>query len=97
MTLGVFNATGFRCLESVSLDPDPHRIEKFDVVVSLDGPVNAYLPEQPFRTVFLDWDVGASPENLDEAATTERYAELYREIAIRVSDLMTTLRGEEAD
>ena len=24
MTLGVFNATGFRCLESVSLDPDPH-------------------------------------------------------------------------
>ena len=87
----------FGTIESKALDPDPQRIEKFDVVVSLDGPVNAYLPEQPFRTVFLDWDVGASPENLDEAATTERYAELYREIAIRVSDLMTTLRGEEAD
>ncbi|NND54331.1 MAG: DNA replication/repair protein RecF [Gammaproteobacteria bacterium] len=24
MTLGVFKASGFRCLESVSLDPDPH-------------------------------------------------------------------------
>ena len=64
---------------------------------SLQGPVSAYLPRQPFRTVFLDWDVGAPPEELGEAEALERYTELYREITVRIRDLMETLRGEEAD
>jgi len=45
----------------------------------------------------LDWGVGVPPEGLDEAATTERYTELHREITVRVRDLMEPLRGEEAD
>ena len=37
------------------------------------------------------------PEGLNEEETKERYTELYREIAVRVRDLMETLRGEGAD
>ena len=84
-------------IETKALEPDADRAAKYDVVVSLQGPVSAYLPKQPFRTVFLDWDVGVPPEELGETETQERYTELYREITARVRDLIETLRGEEAD
>jgi phosphate transport system protein len=84
-------------IETKALEPDVHRIAKYDVVVSLQDPVSAYLPQQPFRTVFLDWEVGVPPEGLNEAETNKRYSELYREITVRVRDLIETLRGEEAD
>ena len=84
-------------LEMNTLEPDVRKVAKYDVVVSLQGPVSDYLPQQPFRTVFLDWDVGTPPEGLGEAETSERYTEMYREISVRVRDLMETLRGEGAD
>ena len=83
--------------ESTVLDPDVHKLAKYDVVVSLQGPISSYLPSQPFRTVFLEWDVGVPPEGLKEAETDERYTEMYREITARVRDLIETLRGEGAD
>lgn len=82
-------------VETNALDPDVRKIAKYDVVVSLQGSVNSYLPQQPFRTVFLDWDVGVPPQ--EEGESDERYTEVYREIAVRVRDLMETLRGEGAD
>lgn len=83
--------------ETQALDSDQRKIAKYDVVVSLKGPVSDYLPRQPFRTVFLDWDVGGSPDGLSDRESEEGYTELYREIAARVRDLMETLRGEGAD
>ena len=84
-------------IESRVIEPEVHKAARYDVVVSLQGPVSAYLPKQPFRSVFLDWDVGMPPEGLSETETNQRYDELYREITVRVRDLMETLRGEEAD
>ena len=65
----------------------------YDVIVSLDGPMDDYLPHQPFRTVFLEWDVGQWPE--DPEGAEEHYHTMYREITARVRDLMETLCGEE--
>lgn len=79
-----------------ALDPDVHKVAQYDVVVSLQGKASSYLPQQPFRTVFLDWDVGAPAEGLGEVESDERYLEIYREITVRVRDLMETLRGEGA-
>ncbi len=84
-------------IETSVLDRDVHKLSKYDIVVSLQGEVGDYLPQQPFRTVFLDWDVGSPPEGLGEAESNERYLEMYREIVARVRDLMETLRGEGAD
>ena len=79
------------------LEPDVEKAAGYDVIVSLAGPVSEYLPGQPFRTVFLEWDVGATPESLKEADAEESYLPIYREINARVRDLMETLRGAEAD
>lgn len=80
-----------------ALEPEASKVAQYDVVVSLQGQIDSYLTEQPFRTVFLDWDVGTPPEGLGEPEANERYVEMYREISVRVRDLMETLRGEGAD
>ena len=84
-------------MEGVALAPDLAEIGKYDVVVSLQGPISDYLPRQPFRTVFFDWDVGEVPDGLDEAACGDRYLEVFREVSARLQDLIETLRGEGAD
>jgi len=75
------------------LEPDVERAAGYDVIVSLEGPIGDYLPAQPFRTVFLEWDVGSPAEGDDPDAA---YVPIYREISVRVRDLMETLRGPEA-
>ncbi len=62
------------------------------VIVSLQGPVSGYLPEVPFHTVTLEWDLGEPPEAGDQ----QRQEELYRALALEIKDLMELLRGEEA-
>jgi phosphate transport system protein len=79
------------------LDPDVNKTAAYDVVVSVNGPIASYLPDQPFRTVFLEWDVGGPPESSDEAEANERYLEIYRQVTVHIRELMETLRGEEAD
>ena len=79
------------------LDPDVAKIAAYDVVVSLQGPIESYLPEQPFRTVFLEWDVDNVPEGVSEAEANERYLDMYRQITVHVRELIETLRGEGAD
>ncbi len=79
------------------LDPDVEKAAAYDVVVSLNGSIDSYLPEQPFRTVFLEWDVGGPPESDGESEANDRYLEIYRQVTVHVRELMETLRGEEAD
>jgi phosphate transport system protein len=70
----------------------------FHVIVSLQGPVKSYVDKVPFHTAALEWDVGGVlAAELPEEQRRERYATLVREIAVQVSTMMTTLRGEEAD
>ncbi len=77
------------------LEPDVEKAAGYDVIVSLEGPISEYLPGQPFRTVYLEWDVGSLPEGAAEADAEKAYLPMYREISARVRDLMETLRGKE--
>ena len=90
----------------VGLDPDPSKmpsrfssqpngIADYDVVVSLQGPVKSYLPEQPFHTVFLNWDVGELPVEAEHTERVDRYYDMYRELTVRIRDLAERLRGEK--
>lgn len=91
--------------QGIDLGPSkPRRLELVDqelaqnhVIVSLDAPVKDYIPNVPFHTVALHWDVGKVPAGLDEAQTHSRLEDLYRKTAMNVKDLMGTLRGDEAD
>ena len=61
------------------------------IIISLQGPTEDYFPAVPFHTSALQWDVVPaggveSPEDMEA---------LYRDLALRVRQLMELLRGEE--
>ncbi len=62
------------------------------VIVSLQGPVRDYFPHMPFHTAALAWDVGPVPEG----DSLEQLEALYRELALKIRELMELLRGEGA-
>ncbi len=80
--------------EMRKLDPTPETIASYFVIVSLQGPVRSYLPEIPFHTSALTWDLGDPPKVKDTTETRRRCEELYREIALKVQDLMDLLAGD---
>jgi len=69
-----------------------HELAEQHVIVSLQGEARSYLEAVPFHTSALDWDLGEAPEGDDE----QRFEEIYRELAVRIKDLMELLRGEGA-
>jgi phosphate transport system protein len=64
-----------------------HVLAQQHVLISLDAPPENYFDEIPFHSVALLWDVTES-----SAAGIE---ELYRDIALRMRDLMQLIRGDE--
>ncbi len=78
------------------LEMTASELSELHVIVSLQGAVKDYVAEVPFHTVALEWDVGTLPVGLDAEQALQRQEELYREIAVRVQELMQTLRGSEA-
>jgi len=86
----VTNGTGPR-----AIDPKSEEVATYDVVVALDGPASSYISSQPFRTVFLDWDVGTLPEGTEKTETVNRYYDIYRELTVQIRNLVETLHGEE--
>ena len=69
-----------------------HELAEQTVIVSLQGEVRSYIEAVPFHTSALEWDLGEAPDGDDE----QRFEELYRELAVRIKDLMELLRGEGA-
>ena len=80
-------------LTPTALSMTEEELSSYHVIVSLQGSVRSYLDRIPFHTVALDWPVGKPPTRDGDGS---EYEAVYREIAVRVSDLMKTLRGEEA-
>jgi len=76
-----------------ALDSTPHALSRYFVIVSLEGPVEQYVPSIPFHTSLLTWDLGERPGPGETDGT--RYEELYRQISSHVRDLVETLTGRE--
>jgi phosphate transport system protein len=66
-------------------------LAKQHVIVSLQGDVSSYIPEVPFHTSALEWDVGPV---LDSSNTQDMEA-LYRNLALQIRDLVDLVCGEE--
>ena len=78
------------------LDLTHQDIVEKHVIVSLQGPVKDYFADIPFHTTGLRWEVGTTPAAGDKTETSQRLETVYREIAVRVRDLLETLRGTDA-
>ena len=66
-------------------------LAKQHVIVSLQGDVSSYIPEVPFHTSALEWDVGPV---LDSSNIQDMEA-LYRNLALQIKDLVDLVCGEE--
>lgn len=70
-------------------------INTIDIVIGLQGPVRSYIPQLPFHTVFLNWDVGTLPDPTDKANEKRRFEEIYRELAVQLRQLIDIISGKE--
>lgn len=68
----------------------------FHVIIGLDEKAVEMIGELPYKTVFLNWNLGPCPFSEADPRATERLEEIYREIASRLRDLMDVLRGQDA-
>lgn len=66
-------------------------ISEQHVVVSLQGDIYSYLPEIPFHTNALEWDVGAVSGSIG----IHELEAMYRNLALHIKDLMDLMCGEE--
>lgn len=83
-------------LKPQAIDWVPEAWSDYDVVVSLQGSIEKYLDEIPFRTVVLEWDIAAPPKkSANESELDESFETIYKELAPKITHLMETLQGEE--
>ena len=75
-----------------ALDKGQLELAEYHVIVSLQGPIGNYIPDIPFHTATLEWDVAQSP---DDASLD--YEAVYRTLSVELRLLMERLRGPEAD
>jgi phosphate transport system protein len=78
------------------LDMTPLELTTQHVIVSLQGPVRSYFEQIPFHTTPLAWAIAPPPAGADAGEFETWLEEIYRDLSVRIRDLMETLRGEGA-
>ncbi len=68
----------------------------FHVIIGLDEKSREMIGEIPYKSVFLEWDLGPCPFGEQDPEAMKRLEGIYREIASRMGDLMEVLRGPHA-
>jgi phosphate transport system protein len=84
-------------------NPVPKRIpdfmaepRHFHVVIGLDAQAGEMIGELPYKTVFLNWDLGPCPFSEADPDAEKTFETMYRVIAGQMRDLMEVLRGSDA-
>ena len=74
------------------------RLAATHVIVSVagDGIAHSRFNELPFRAVLLEWDLGAGPNDLDQARAETALETAFERLKVELAGLMEILRGEEA-
>lgn len=80
-----------RGMKPTSLDAALKEPRHFHVIVCLAPAKRGLLADAPFRSVVLEWEVDGRP-GMDR----ETLEAIYREVSMRVQDLMFTLAGPDA-
>ena len=68
-------------------------LDRYFLIVSLDGPIRSCVPRVPFHTSALTWDVGSVGAQTGDEDALRQFETIYRDLAVRIDDLMQILRG----
>jgi len=77
-----------------ALDLTPAELNRFHLIISLQGPVKSYIANPPFNTTVLNWELASMADKGD--CSDQDYEHIHRELSVRIKDLMTLLHGENA-
>ena len=79
-----------------SLMMTQRQLERYHVIVSLEGDAREHLPTVPFYTTLLEWEVDKTPQGADGQPEELPLEEIYGDLSLRIRELMLTLRGSAA-
>jgi protein-tyrosine-phosphatase len=84
-------------------DPRPKRVpnllaepKHYHVVIGLDDRARGMIGDLPYKTVFLNWNLGPCPFTDEDPEAIKTFEAMYRVIAGQMRDLMEVLRGPDA-
>lgn len=72
------------------------RLDEFNVIVSLQGPVSTYISALPFNVVALEWQGPPVAATASEEEKHRAFKELFVYLSEKIHDLMEIMRGKEA-
>lgn len=84
-------------LAPTQLKTDRETLEQFHVIVCLTPEASRHIPDVPYATVLLEWDLPklSAPDAGD--SLDARLAEIAQRLGTEIQELMVTMRGEEAE
>ena len=82
----------FGSLRPTRLDTDYEDLAQHHVIVCLQGDGREHIPELPFHTVLVHWDVGDPTGEV----TSEALGDSRKQLTHRITELMEPLRGAGA-
>jgi phosphate transport system protein len=71
------------------------KLDDFDIIVSLQGPIKSHISKVPFHTSILEWDVAPLLSEIAEDQIEEHLSNLHKTILVNIRILMETLCVEE--
>jgi len=77
-----------------SMDKIP-KLDHFDIIVSLQGPIKSYISKVPFHTSVLQWNVAPPLSEIVDDRIEEHLNNIYKTILVNIRILMETLCVEE--
>lgn len=72
------------------------RFDDYDIVISLQGPATTYISDVPFHTSLLNWEIGPPLAEVDKDQLESYLDRSYKELSMKIGDLMEIMRGKEA-
>ena len=83
-------------LDKGSIDAIGRELSGYYIVISLDKKIKKYLPQLPFHTTALRWNIDKLMDEVDKENVEERFAATYRVLTERIDELMRVLVGNNA-
>ncbi len=84
-------------LQTQALTNSVDELSDYHVIIGLEGKLRDHIPEVPFHTVLLDWELGEIPDTLDQERSSALLEEALQKLSLQLRELMETMRGKEVD